>query len=141
MPASFLRSLSERPAAPASSALHSRIEVCPPSAAAPRHWSLRLAAWLLVSEPVAAPAPRLETVRAEFAAAIADCIYDAESILPGDVLMRINTARSLHELWHLRAALYQVVALRHSQREAEQRLQRLARHFPTRAPRSGFMSL
>jgi len=140
MSASFLRSLPGRPAAPASSALHSRTEVCPPSAASQR-WSLRLLAWLLVAEPAAVTAPRLEAVRAEFAAAIADCIDDAQSIWPGDVLMRINTARTLHELWHLRAALYQVIALRHDQRQAEQRLQRLARHFPTRAPRSGFMSL
>jgi hypothetical protein len=140
MPASFLRSRSGRATAPASSALHSRTEVCPPSAAT-RHWSLRLLAWLLVAEPPLAAGPRLETVRAEFAAAIADCVDDAESIGPGDVLMRINTARSLHELWHLRAALYQVIALRHSQHAAEQRLQHLARHFPTRAPGSGFMGL
>ncbi len=58
MSASFLRSLPGRPAAPASSALHSRTEVCPPSAASQR-WSLRLLAWLLVAEPAAVTAPRL----------------------------------------------------------------------------------
>ena len=52
--------------------LHSRIEVCPPSAVT-RHWSLRLLAWLLVAEPPLAAGARLETVRAEFAAAITDC--------------------------------------------------------------------
>ena len=50
--------------------------------------------------------------------------------------MRIGQARTLRELWHLRAELYNVVALHHSQQEAERRLAELNRHFPTRAPRS-----
>ena len=140
MPASFLRSLPGRAPAPASSALHSRTEVCPPSRSAP-HWSLRLLAWLCLTAPVTAAASRLDAVRADFMACLADCVDDAESVLPGDVLMRINTAHSLQELWHLRAALYQVIALRHSQQVAQQRLERVNRHFPTRAPRSGFMAL
>lgn len=51
---------------------------------------------------------------------------------------RINIARSLHELWHLRPEVFKLVALRYSQGEAQSRLDRLNRHFPTRAPRSGF---
>ena len=48
---------------------------------------------------------------------------------------------SLRDLWHLRAELYHVLALNRDQREAEQRLTQLNRHFPTRAPRSGFVPL
>lgn len=131
------------PAAPpaAPSRLSSRIEVCPP--AARQAWWARAGAWLRGSRDAAVTHPdtRLAAVRAEFADAIADCIDDAISVVPGDVLMRINTARSLRDLWHLRPALYHVIALRHSQCEAEQRLARLNRHFPTRAPRSGFAPL
>jgi predicted NBD/HSP70 family sugar kinase len=131
------------PAAPpaAPSRLFSRIEVCPP--AARRAWWARAGAWLrgdLAAAATAADA-RLDAVRAEFAEAIGDCIDDAVSVVPGDVLMRVNTAQSLRDLWHLRPALYHVIALRHSQFEAEQRLVRLNRHFPTRAPRSGFAPL
>ncbi|WP_119292197.1 hypothetical protein [Azohydromonas sediminis] len=131
------------PAAPpaATSRLFSRIEVCPP-AAQPAWWT-RAGAWLRGGHDAAVTRPdaRLAAVRAEFADAIADCVDDAVSVVPGDVLMRINTARSLRDLWHLRPALYHVIALRHSQCEAEQRLARLNRHFPTRAPRSGFAPL
>ena len=45
------------------------------------------------------------------------------------------------QLWHLRAELYHVVAVYHSQHEAERRLAELNGHFPTRAPRSGFVPL
>lgn len=130
------------PAAPAaSSRLLSRTEVCPPAAAGA--WWARARAWLLgdLAASSAPPDARLDAVRREFAEAIADCIDDAASVLPGDVLMRINTARSLRDLWHLRPALYHVIALRHSQGEAERRLARLNRHFPTRSPRSGFAPL
>ena len=54
---------------------------------------------------------------------------------------RHDLAHSLRDLWHLRAELYHVLALNHDQREAEQRLTQLNRHFPTRAPRSGFVPL
>ena len=47
-----------------------------------------------------------------------------------------HDARSLRELWHLRAEVYNAVAIQFNQYEAEQRLSRLNRHFPTRAPRA-----
>ena len=39
-------------------------------------------------------------------------------------------------MWHLRSSLYGEVSMTLSQGEAERRLARLNRHFPTRAPRS-----
>ncbi len=141
MLATLLQRLTSAAPPAAASRLFSRIEVCPP--AARRAWWARAGAWLR-GDPAAVAATvdaRLHAVRAEFADALADCIDDAASVVPGEVLMRVNTAQTLRDLWHLRPALYHVVALRHSQHEAEQRLARLNRHFPTRAPRSGFAPL
>ena len=86
----------------------------------------------------AAPPPnRLPGVRTEFLATLSDIEGDdAENLR-----RRIHDARSLRELWHLRAETYRVVGVHHSQSEAEQRLSLLNRHFPTRAPRSQFATL
>jgi hypothetical protein len=50
---------------------------------------------------------------------------------------RMERARSLRELWHLRSVLYNLLATSFSQVEAERRIAQLNRHFPTRAPRAG----
>ena len=50
-------------------------------------------------------------------------------------------AKSMRELWHLRAEVFALVSLELSQLEADRRLAALNRHFPTRAPRSGFVGL
>lgn len=119
----------------------SRIEVCPPtrSTVADSWWG-RLNAWLLGDAPLASAeddGTRLAAAKREFAT----CIVDVDAARAGAVLMRINTARSLHELWHLRAGLYGVISLELSQTEAERRLARLSRHFATRASRSAPMPL
>jgi hypothetical protein len=117
-----------------------RTEVCPPSL---QHmpgtaWQ-RLMFWLLAPAPheAAPPLSRLPAVRAEFAATIADIDHaEAESLRH-----RIAASVSLRELWHLRSAIYRLVGVVHSQSEAERRLALLARHFPTRSPRSQFAPL
>jgi hypothetical protein len=117
-----------------------RTEVCPPSLrqAPCSSWN-KLWFWLLApgrrqSSP---SADRLVPVRQDFAACLDDIASEA-----GDTLrLRIARTRTLRELWHLRAELYNMVAVGHSQHEAERRLQGLNRHFPTRAPRSGFVPL
>lgn len=122
-------------------ALSSRIEVCPPSL---RHapvgsaWQ-RLMFWLLAPAPtdVAVAPNRLPAVRNDFL----DCIADVGAELAAPVQTRIDVARSLRDLWHLRAEVYRLVALAHSQTEAERRVASLNRHFPTRAPRSQFAPL
>lgn len=94
--------------------------------------------WLLAPAPAEAAPPlnRLPLVRDDFMHAIAD--------LPGEVAHglrhRIVHARSLRELWHLRAEVFSLVGLAHAQGVAEQRLLRLNRHFPARATRSQFGS-
>jgi hypothetical protein len=117
-----------------------RMEVCPPSL---RHvpgtvWQ-RLVFWLLAPAPyeAAPPLSRLPLVRTDFMSAIAD-IEDAEA---DSLRHRIAASASLRELWHLRSALYRLVGVTHSQSEAERRLAPLARHFPTRSPRSQFAPL
>jgi len=117
-----------------------RLEVRPPSL---RHkpsslWQ-RLAFWLMAPAPMdsAPPLHRLPAVKAEFLACLDDTVGD-EACRLCDQLTR---ARSLRELWHLRAAVYGVVARQHNQAEAQARVDALNRHFPTRAPRSGFVPM
>ncbi|MFY9514021.1 MAG: hypothetical protein WAQ05_23915 [Rubrivivax sp.] len=117
-----------------------RVEVRPPSLChAPDSTWQRLMFWLMATAPQDASPPlnRLPGVRDEFTVALADVdSFDAEVLRE-----RIALARSLRELWHLRADVYRAVSLQHSQSLAEERLAELNRHFPTRAPRSAFAPL
>jgi hypothetical protein len=81
--------------------------------------------------------PRLHAVRDEFLATLHDIRTQEVALL----VHRIGVARSLRELWHLRPQVFRLVALRFSEAEAQCRLDRLNRHFPTRSPRSGFAPL
>ena len=69
----------------------------------------------------------LERARDDFGAALQDLPGDAAQ----DLRRRGQSARSLRELWHLRADLYGMVARHRSQGEADQRLQLVNRHFAT----------
>lgn len=112
-----------------SSTLPGRTTVSPPAiwGQAEPVWKL-LWGWLRTSD---APAERrlhiLEQARRDFADALAD-IPAADA---SDLRRRGQSARSLRELWHLRADLYSVVACHRSQAEADRRLRLVNRHFPT----------
>lgn len=117
-----------------------RAQVRPPSLRqAPSSPWQRLMFWLLAPAPqdVAPPLNRLPGVRADFVASLADL----SGVEVAALAARVDLARSLRELWHLRADVYRLVAVERSQAEAEARLARLNRHFPTRAPRSAFAPL
>lgn len=117
-----------------------RVEVQPPSLRhAPSSPWQRLMFWLLAPGPrdAAPPLNRLPTVRIDFMR----CLSDIEHPEAHGLSDRIALARSLRELWHLRADVYRLVAVHHSQFEAEERVALLNRHFPTRAPRSAFAPL
>lgn len=120
------------------STLNSRIEVCPP-ALWPSSLTLwgRLQRWWQAHSGRAAPVNRLALAREEFLKALNGLQGEEAEALQG----RIERTRSLRELWHLRSTLYGLVSMQCSQGLAEQRLVRLNRHFPTRAPRSGLMPL
>lgn len=117
-----------------------RPSVAPPSLChAPDSLWQRLMFWLLAPAPqdAAPPLNRLPGVRTDFLKCLGDVAHaDADALA-----RRIELARSLRELWHLRAEVYRLVAIAHDQGCAEQRLARLNRHFPARAPRSQFASL
>jgi hypothetical protein len=121
---------------PFSASSRLRVEVRPPSL---RHepsgpWQ-RLVFWLLAPAPMDAAPPlnRLPSVRTEFAACLKDLPFEAVAGLAE----RIDRARSLRDLWHLRAEVYRAIGVHRGQTEAEIRVTRLNRHFPTRAPRGG----
>jgi len=114
-----------------SSALPSRIDVQPP---APWHapdsvwrsvWN-----WLHHDKPSSPKSLRtLDLARDDFCSALEGLPFDDAM----DLRQRGAHARSLRELWHLRADLYSVVARHRSQSEADRRLQAINRYFPRRA--------
>lgn len=117
-----------------------RMEVRPPSLrTAPDGGWQRLIFWLMAPAPQdAAPSlGRLPGVREDFLDVVAD-VHSEDAEMLRD---RIANASSLRELWHLRAEVYRVVAVAHSQAQAEDRVALLNHHFPTRAPRSQFAPL
>ncbi|WP_280155258.1 hypothetical protein [Piscinibacter sp. XHJ-5] len=124
-----------------------RVEICPPALQRARlGWRQRLLDWLAGSWPhgddgddddqdvTAAGATPLDSVRDEFVHALDD-IPTTQAL---DLALRLGSARSLRALWHLRTEVFNVVSCHAGQGEATARLQRLNRHFPARAPRSGF---
>jgi len=115
-----------------------RLEVCPP-APARRGLAARFAGWFRGPwlETPSARDPRLAEIRDEFHAEI----DDIRTIEAGLLKSRIDACPGLRELWLLRAAVYGLVSCHRSQHEAECRLARLNRHFPTRSPKSGLAPL
>lgn len=127
-----------------------RLEVCPPAlahgAAVARPIGLR--GWLgsawpdrgsavphrTQRRPVQRAAP-LPAVRSEFGDAIAG-IHSVKAAALEDGIRR---ARSLRELWHLRADVYTLVATDRGEAEAQRRVAHLNRHFTTRSARAGEM--
>ena len=117
-----------------------RSGVRPPSlSCAPSSIWQRALFWLLTPAPREASPPlnRLPAVRVDFLTTLGDIASPDAEVLRE----RIGQARSLRELWHARAEVFRIVGVAHSQAEADQRLTRLDRHFPTRAPRSQFAPL
>jgi len=123
-----------------------RVAVCPPDRDGNPPWLARLRDWLgsawqrdaSAGAPASTrPARALDAARQEFI----DAIESFDAPVAEALLDRIHYARSLRELWHLRAEVFRLVSLHHSQAEADVRLNALNRHFPTRSPRSGFAPL
>ncbi|MGE5453342.1 MAG: hypothetical protein ACM3VZ_16055 [Acidobacteriota bacterium] len=115
-----------------------RAEVQPPtlfsrSRPAWKRWLVGAWQWLwdLDDDDMATPLQGLAGVKNEFHTAL----WDLQSIRANQVRDQITHARSLRELWHLRADVFRVVALHRGQSEAEMRMESLDAHFPIRASR------
>lgn len=122
-------------ASPSTTAL---IQVCPPSAPRPS-WAQRPdAAWRRLARRwrllPATETERLEPARQAFL----DSLHGIGATDSARWRMQVKVSQSLHELWHLRTALFGMVAARYSEGEAARRLSVLDVHFPTRPLRSGF---
>ena len=135
-----------------------RVEVCPPSlqpgnTLASSGWRSGLRDWLSTgwSASVSAAqghsaghAGRSRAAESHLCAVRGEFLSTLDDVGSRDVVLlrhRIGIAHSLRDLWHLRAQVFELVALGFNQAEAQQRLARLNRHFPTRSPRSGFAPL
>lgn len=132
-----------------------RTEVCPPDRLYRRsRWRSGLRNWLNtgweLSSPAAlsvdrvptatSPAPEPEPtpfvdIRQEFT----DSLNDINTEPAAELRAQIERARSPRELWHLRSALYTLVATQHSESQALLRMGRLNRHFPNRTLRYGLV--
>lgn len=115
-----------RAPAPPTTQLSTRSQIRPPDTwgqAAPV-WQ-ELHQWLTGRRP---PDPLVAT-RSDFIAGLSGLQGRAVS----DLRLRAEHARSQRELWHLRAELFNLIALQLSQGEAERRLACVNRHFSSRA--------
>lgn len=116
-----------------------RHEVTPPSRfARPAPlgwvWAQRFWRWLWDLEEAPrelAPLSGLRGIQVEFIATL----WDLQSLRANQVREQIDAARSLLELWHLRADVFKVIAVHRGQMEAQLRLDGLDSHFPVRASR------
>lgn len=141
----MLTSLHER-RPPASRTRPARLEICPPQRGlSSQAWLARVKSWLsagwngtpLQENTDADRSLVLAAARQDFFQSVVDLTLPAAAKL----LDRIEFARTMRDLWHLRAEVFALVSLERSQQEADRRLALLNRHFPTRAPRSGFGGL
>jgi len=118
---------------------HRRSQVTPPSqfvTAAPlwKRWAAGFWNWLWDNDESPrqlAPVTGLRAIKTEFVASL----WDLQSLRANQVRDQIETARSLRELWHLRADVFKVISTHRGQIEAQLRLDALDSHFPVRASR------
>lgn len=76
-----------------------------------------------------APVTGLRKVKSEFNSAM----WDLQSLRANQVRSLVDQARSLRELWHLRADVFRVISVHRGQIEAQLRLDALDSHFPVRS--------
>lgn len=115
-----------------------RAEVVPPSLFSRSRplwaaWAVGFWYWLWdmddSSPRTPAPTAGLRKIKVEFNSAL----WDMQSMRANQIRSMIEQARSLRELWHLRADVFRVVSVHRGQIEAQQRLDALDSHFPVRS--------
>jgi hypothetical protein len=78
------------------------------------------------------PPGRRQAVLRKAREAFTVAVDDLDPAAVAGLLDRVRLARSLHQLWHLRAEVFSRVARASTQAEAKRRLAELDRHFPNR---------
>ena len=96
----------------------------------------RLFRRILSSAPATSTLPGRTSIRPPAVWDFGNALADLTTEDACDLRRRGQSARSLRELWHLRADLYSMVARYRSQGEADRRLQLVNRHFPTSTKRT-----
>ena len=124
-----------------------RAEVAPPSLFSRsrplwKAWAVGFWQWLWDMDEMPrsmAPATGIRKIKSEFNSAM----WDLQSLRANQVRAMVEQARSLRELWHLRADVFRVISVHRGQIEAQLRLDALDGHFPVRSssrtdqPRNG----
>ena len=77
---------------------------------------------------------------ADLRLAFAEALDDIDAEAAQSMRDRIARARSPRELWHLRTAVYTLIATQHSESQAQLRMATLNRHFPLRTLCAGLWS-
>lgn len=116
-----------------------RAELAPPSMFSRsrplwRTWVNQFWCWLWDMDELprsAAPTSGLGKLKSEFTSAL----WDLQSLQANLVRDQIEQARSLRELWHLRAQVFKAISTHRGQMEAQLRLDGLDAHFPVRSSR------
>ncbi len=101
-----------------------------------RNWVRQAWSWLWDLEELprrAAPTTGLAQARNEFHSAI----WDLQSLKANQLREQVSNARSLRELWHLRADVFKLISMHRGQTEAQLRLDVLNGHFPVRSSARG----
>ena len=130
-----------------------RTEVFPPERLyRATRWRVGLRTWLTTGWEVSAPTPleaapcrasalqSMPLPMAELRQAFAEALDDIDADLAQPVRSLIARARSPRELWHLRTAVYTLIATQHSESRAPLRMNTLTRHFPLRTLCAGLWS-
>lgn len=128
------------PSVTAATPLH-RTEICPPAlfSRSRPYWQRLLRAWWRKltnqAEPSLQQRPKgqIQSVREAFFVGLADLSPEYTY----ELRCRIEKARSLRELWHLRADVFNVLAQHRGQSFAHARLSSINTNFPSRVPQSG----
>ncbi len=138
-PQSLLRTVSQR------------TEVFPPERLyRATRWRVGLRDWLNTGWDTSRPAP-LEALpsraaapssapMAELRQAFTAALHDIDADISQAVRGQIARARAPRELWHLRTAVYTLIATQHNESQAQLRMNTLNRHFPLRTLCAGLWS-
>lgn len=104
----------------------------PPDIRPPAPWDQADSVWRQFRQWLSTDTDKTPRSQRQLMAARQDCaqaLVGLDDEPARDLAHRCHHARSLRELWHLRAEVYSLVARRLSQGEADRRLQGINRHY------------